>query len=48
MEIETELKKIELEDLKFDREKFILLSREEQLDFIKRKIDFLIERFKNN
>ena len=48
MEIGTELKKIYPEELKFNKDKFILLDKEEQLDFIRKKLDFLIENLKLN
>ncbi len=46
METETELKKIDPEELKFNKDKFILLDKEEQLDFIRKKLDFVIENLK--
>ena len=46
METGTELKKIDPEELKFNKDKFILLDKEEQLDFIRKKLDFVIENLK--
>mgnify|MGYP001607485908 CR=1 FL=1 len=48
MEIGTELKKIDPEELKFNKDKFILLDKEEQLDFIRKKLYFVIENLKLN
>ncbi len=48
METRTELKKIDPEELKFNKDKFILLDKEEQLDFIRKKLDFVIENLKLN
>ncbi len=48
METGTELKKIDPEELKFNKDKFILLDKEEQLDFIRKKLDFVIENLKLN
>jgi len=38
----------ETEELKLDKEKFVLLSREEQLDFIERKISFILNKVERN
>ena len=48
METGAELKKIDPEELKFNKDKFILLNKEEQIDFISRKLDFVIENLKLN
>ena len=44
--MESRFEEVETNDLRFDREKFILLDREEQLDFIKRKLDLIVQQFK--